>query len=553
MRRWLALPALLMLFLAFPSAGRDSSPIEYEVVIDKVLPPVYRDQQLFITVQFRVKRVASGDLVTDLADEVIVEEDGHRVATQEIYRPTSNPLTTVLALDTSGSMNESGKMEEAQRAARQFLDKMKLDSPEAKTDCGLILFDHQMRVRQPPAGEPRERLLLRKHLEKLLRHIDNTAARGGTAYFDAAVQAVEMLKDVRGRKAVVLMTDGVDLNSENKLSDVIDLAQRREVPIYTIGVGQPGKNEPVTTVLVLDRSGSMNDPADDVDRISKIAALREAATRFIRIMRPGARTTLIAFSDRVDRPEPFTNEKDELIERVQSLRARGATMLFDAIYDALQTLAADRAKGQIAGKRHVVVLTDGIDTGSRHSVRDVVRLAQSLEINLYLLGLGRDGEIDNKVMQRMADESGGKFFHVKNRERLIEVFEQLSIDLHDDGIDENSLRELADKTGGKYFHASDIKNLHLYYEQLAEELQSTYTVTYPSRRSSYDGTTRGIDISIGRNGVRISNVASDQYERHGVVVPEMHPVVYLALLAILGSLLLLPAGLRRLYKFYGGV
>ena len=41
-------------------------------------------------------------------------------------------------------------------------------------------------------------------------------------------------------------------------------------------------------------------------------------------------------------------------------------------------------------------------------------------------------------MRRLADETGGKYFHASNQQELFEVFEKLSIELHDDGIDEAS-------------------------------------------------------------------------------------------------------------------
>ena len=99
---------------------------------------------------------------------------------------------------------------------------------------------------------------------------------GGTAYLQATYEAVDMLGDVPGRRAVVLMTDGVDLNSDVTLREVIKKAQAKDVPVYTLGVGEPGRGEPVTTVLVLDHSGSMADPASDKDSVSKIEALHRA-------------------------------------------------------------------------------------------------------------------------------------------------------------------------------------------------------------------------------------------------------------------------------------
>jgi VWFA-related protein len=368
--------------------------------------------------------------------------------------------------------------------------------------------------------------------------------RGGTAYLDAAAAAIDMLKGARGRKAVLLMTDGMDLNSNRSLREVIDLAKSAEVPVYTVGVGEPGKREPVTTVLVLDRSGSMDQRASDEDNTSKMQALHKAASRFVDLMRPGARTTLLPFNDKIERPGPFSANKEQLKRLIRQLEPDGGTLLFDATYDAIQTLETERPEG----KRAVVVLTDGKEefpVFSKHRVEEVIRSAQQANIPLHMLGLGRPGELDERVMERMARETGGTYHPVRTEQRLFEIFENLSIQLHDDGIDEESLRQLAEQTGGKYYPARDISRLHLIYEELAQELQTTYTVTFPSHRQSHDGTSRGIDISVVRDGVRLSEVARFNYNTHGLVVPALDYQVYLGLLALLGGLLVLPAGIRR--------
>jgi hypothetical protein len=169
-----------------------------------------------------------------------------------------------------------------------------------------------------------------------------------------------------------------------------------------------------------------------------------------------------------------------------------------------------------------------------------------------MLGLGRANEINEPVMKQMAEQTGGSYHHATDQQSLFDIFEKLSIDLHDDGIDEKSLRSLAEETGGKYHPARDVSKLHLIYQELAEELQSTYTVTFPSRRSSHDGTARGIDIYLERNGVRLSDRAQADYSVEGIVVPEVDYRVYLVLLALLGGLLIVPGGVRSLYRTYGG-
>jgi Ca-activated chloride channel family protein len=302
-------------------------------------------------------------------------------------------------------------------------------------------------------------------------------------------------------------------------------------------------------VLVLDHSGSMQEPASDSEKTPKIEALHLAAARFVEIMRTGAKTTLLPFSDRAETPKPFSNDKAQLKADIQQLQAQGNTALYDATYDGIETLQAARPEG----KRAVVVLTDGMDEpGSRHRVEEVIQRARETKTPLYMLGFGRPGEINIPVMERMARETNGRFYHARNQEDLMKIFEHLSMELHDDGIDEPTLTRLAKETGGRYFPVRDISQLELIYSELASEFQNTYTVTFPSRRSSHDGTARGIDISIVRDGVRVSAVARADYNVRGVVVPEMDHRVYLLLLLALTGLLVVPSGIRRLYKLYGG-
>src|SRR5262249_16775345 len=156
---------------------------------------------------------------------------------------------------------------------------------------GLILFNHKREVEVPPG----------KDRGALIDQVNKTKPSGGTAYLDATKAAVELwLSQIKAKgtaKPVVVMTDGMDFNTPATLPEVIKVAQAVKVKVYTIGIGEPGKNAPVTTVLALDKSGSMKDPADDKDKVLKIDALKQAAVRFTEIMRTNARSTLLEFSD----------------------------------------------------------------------------------------------------------------------------------------------------------------------------------------------------------------------------------------------------------------
>ena len=199
-----------------------------------------------------------GPLAEDVnKDEIVVQEDGQPVTDLEIFQPKAQGLTAVLAMDISGSMESHNKIVEARKAANLFLDKL-----DPRSDSGLILFDHLLRVKEPPGRDPSQ---FAAHRVLLHQKVDAAKPSGGTAYLDATAEGLRMLQDIPGRRAVVLMTDGVDMNSTQTQKQVIELAKASHVPIYTIGIGDPGKNEQVTTVLVLDHSGSMAAKASDAD------------------------------------------------------------------------------------------------------------------------------------------------------------------------------------------------------------------------------------------------------------------------------------------------
>jgi VWFA-related protein len=540
------LSALTVLLLsAAPPAVAQPAAAEYHIDLDpNIVTSHEKDGKkgLYVTAQFKVRRGKDGPIAVDVTkDEIVVKEDGRPVADLEIFQPKAQSLTTVLAMDISGSMDSHNKIIEARKAGNTFLDKL-----DAKADSGLILFDHLLRLKEPPGRDPAQ---FADHRALLHQKVNEAKPGGGTAYLDATAEALRMLKDVPGRKAVLLMTDGVDMNSTQTQQQVIELAKATQTPIYTIGIGEPGTKEPVTTVLVLDHSGSMAAKAEAGDQKSKIQALREAASRFVELMRPTAKTTLLPFSSDIELPRSFSDDKGTLKQRIKLLEPDKGTLLYDATWTGVETLAA----GRLQGKKAVVALTDGVDEspGSRRTDMDVIDAAKAADVKLYMLGLGPTDEINEPVMKKMAKATGGEYFHAENQQKLYDIFEKLSIDLHDDGIDEEALQTLATQTGGKYYAGRDVSKLSLILGDLSEDLASTYTVTYPSRHPD-DGTARKIDIEVVRGGRVVSEGGEGGFTTHNVFVPEMNHLVYLIILVGLGLLLAAPAALRRLYKAYGG-
>jgi len=548
--RWIAVAVLFASLLPLVAQTGGGAPYRLDFNPARDVRILDRDQEgvqgLFIKVKFTV--TAQGDHAEELSAanyKIVIEEDGRRVREEDVPRPApSEDLSVVLAMDTSESMTQFGRMTQAKSASETFIGRL-----PTKAECGLILFDHEIR---PPKLAPMF------DREPVLREIRAVQPRGGTAYLDAAAEGVQMLGLAqRGRaRHLVLLTDGLDQNSKKTIEEVILQAKAKFVQIHTVGLGEPGRQEPVSSVLVLDRSGSMQSSADDLDTTAKIDALRRAATRFVGFLPFHAKTTLMPFGTAVETAGPFGNEKFALEKQIKMLSPQGETALFDATYAAVATLEASGLRG----KRVVVAMTDGVDNSSRRRVDEVIARAKEAKIPLFMLGFGRARELDHAVMQRMATETKGEYYHAKNENDLIRIFENLSIKIHDDGIDEASLTRLAQETGGKYYPAKNIGDLKLILAQAAAALdRKTYEVTFPSLRQVRDGTARNITLKlVKRTGEVVSNAAAGAvqvanggeqvvleekagYQTTGVVVAEMNHLVYLGLLAGITLLIVLPS------------
>jgi VWFA-related protein len=476
-----------------------------------------------VVVKFRILD-KKGEPAKELPQtDIVIYEDGqevHRIK-PKILREV--PGSAMLVLDTSGSMARMEKMAEAQRASRIFCERL-----DPKTACGLVLFHHEIYEQIKPAQDR----------SPVLKAIADCEAAGGTACFDAIKTALEMLaQQDKGpqRQAIVVMTDGRDVNSKTSLDDLIHLAKIRETPVHTIGLGEAGKHQPVRTVLVLDRSGSMADQG-------KIVSLRKASQRYIELLPDqGADATVIAFNHRIPQAEEFTNDKARLKKQLQSIQPQGDTALYDAIWEALETLNA--AKSTIEGKKPreaLIVLTDGMDNRSRHRAEEVAERAKEDDVRIYTLGLGSGKEIDTGILRAFANHTGGRFFHIETPSKLTEVFEELSVDLHDDGIDEQALQRLAQSTGGQYYHVRESDKLQAAFEQLAATVENTHSVKFTSKRARHDGTARGIEIRLGS----LATVQSG-YATHGLLTPQSSTPVYLLGLVVLGGLFLLPLFWKR--------
>ena len=199
--------------------GQDDA-AEATIIVNEVNADDYPDVRIFATV------LQDGEPLTGLtAEDFRVREDE---VDQEplIVEPQLPPLSVVVTLDSSGSM--ARRLTETQAAARQFVESLG-DNDSAQ----LVSFAREIRTLTPMTSTT----------DSVLQAIDGITARGDTALYDALYQSVDLLAERRGRRAVVLLSDGVDDDgtgrplSERTIRDVLDRAADVGVPIFVIGLG----------------------------------------------------------------------------------------------------------------------------------------------------------------------------------------------------------------------------------------------------------------------------------------------------------------------------
>ena len=122
-----------------------------------------------------------------------------------------------------------------------------------------------------------------------------------------------------------------------------------------------------------------------------------------------------------------TNDRASLAQAVSRVHQPGwGTLLFDALYSACVEHLPNTDDGTMV-HRAIVVLSDGDDTNSLHTLSDVIAAAQRSEIQIYALtvhkkGLRPQGDV---TLQRLADETGGGLFVAQSAKELQATFAEI--------------------------------------------------------------------------------------------------------------------------------
>ena len=213
--------------------------------------PARNQQQQTPSISVDVKMVSMlatvrdkhGHLVNKLSkDEFVLEQDGHPQTITYFAQDSDLPLTLGLLVDTS--MSQRRVLDQERTASHGFLDHV---LREDKDKAFVIHFDYEVELLQDLTSS---RQKLEASLDTLGEpefsqtaggsssgggHGSYGRGGGGTLLYDAVYLASnEIMKKQQGRKALIILSDGVDRGSKETLRDSIETAQRADTLVYSI-------------------------------------------------------------------------------------------------------------------------------------------------------------------------------------------------------------------------------------------------------------------------------------------------------------------------------
>jgi Ca-activated chloride channel family protein len=219
----------------------------------------------------------------------------------------------------------------------------------------------------------------------------------------------------------VTVTDDEGRLVPNLLQDqfvIFDEKKPQEIALFEQEV------RPISVVVMLDTSIS-------TDLVMPL--IKAGAEQFLIRMLPDDRARVGAFNDKIQiEPPQFTGDRDLLISQLSRQDFGNSTRLWDAIDASLDALA------EVEGRKVILVLTDGDDSGSNNGRGDVLDRAIAEDVMVYAIGL--EVEYFNGAqwvrsrpesnLRKLARETGGGFFLLEETDELGPTFTRVSQELH---------------------------------------------------------------------------------------------------------------------------
>ena len=251
------------------------------------------------------------------------------------------------------------------------------------------------------------------------------------------------------------------------------------------------EQKPFTVALVLDMSYSST---------FKIGEIQTAAIAFIGQLRPDDKVMVISFDQEVHMLCEATNDRKAIYRAIKSTKVATGTSLYEAV-----DLTINKRMRRIAGRKAIILFTDGVDTTSMRASRGN-NLSDAMELDSIIYSIRYDTFADVQNMKNKAaiplppilnptSKPGGNPFpfpvptvaQPSNKGTTAEEYEAAR----------EYLEKLADRTSGRMHLASSPENLAEIYAKIASELREFYSLgIYPD------------DVKVGK--VRKIKVKVDQ-------------------------------------------
>ena len=202
------------------------------------------------------------------------------------------------------------------------------------------------------------------------------------------------------------------------------------------------QGEGIDIILCMDVSGSMN--SRDI-LPSRMEVAKEVAVDFV-LGRPVDRIGLVIFSGESFSQVPLTTDRNTLILQIQSLEGRRYLKDGTVIGEGLAT-AVDRLSRSEAKSRVIILLTDGKEDAPDTRLIDpmtALEIAKAKGVKVYAIGMGAIAStiveitgnkpqqknpamdfIDEGLLKRIANETGGRYFRAKDKEGLQNIYKQI--------------------------------------------------------------------------------------------------------------------------------
>jgi len=305
----------------------------------------------------------------------------------------------------------------------------------------------------------------------------------------------------------------------DRQGNVLKSLKAEDFTIYEDGAKQKielfsSTEEPFTIMLLLDVSGSTRDD---------IALIKSAAKNFLAELREKDKVGVILFSGDVEMIADLKDSRAKVtmaIERLTStpgedgyqFSTRTGTSFYDALFLAIEETPFKDAEGRKA----IICVSDGVDSTSKMTYREVAKLLEKSEASVYFLelntenatlaGLLRDNQdpqhlnFSQSQIKRYFDEFDSDSIERYKPHKLFsaETKKQMNKGLYD--IARREMREVAERTGGREYPVRSLNDLSGVYKQVADDLRSQYSIGYYPSNDVHDGRWRKIRVELKRGG-----------------------------------------------------